>query len=210
VLEIRLNEAVGAAGWDELVASSLKSHIYYRAAYLRASAELQHGQPPRTDHSSQEPEISLTNAAAADLGPDGQSWTDAGTPYPYGGVLSLDSEVTLHDVVDFFEGLLAWCTTRKLVSGVLRSHPLLTQAWLFAPAPGLQFVSVKRRSQTVAMPLQPSDDTRHSRSECRRGAAPTWPSLAETCASRGASFLTNATPSKQLRIFRGLYESICS
>ena len=35
-----------------------------------------------------------------------------------------------------FRHLLAWSATRRLVSCVLRSHPLLAQDWLFAQALG--------------------------------------------------------------------------
>lgn len=209
VIEIRLNEAVGAARWDELVASSPQSDIYYRAAYILAAAELEHSQPLGLIISSSNRRYLLPMLLRPISSPDGQSWSDASTPYGYGGVLcsSLDSEVALPDVLHFFQELRAWCATRQLVSCVLRSHPLLAQDWLFAQSPGIDFVSIKRRSQTVAIPLQTWDDTRECpfgmskgrRSDlalARRNLRVTWGVLSD---QRDAV--------EQFRIFRSLYES---
>jgi hypothetical protein len=207
VVEIELNDAVAAAHWDELVAGSPQPDVYYRAAYVLASAELEHSQPLGLVMHSSDRRYLLPMLLRRISSPDGEAWTDASTPYGYGGVLSLDSEVKLQDAVDFFEGLRSWCTTRKLVSCVLRSHPLLAQDWLFAQAPGLDFVSIKRRSQTVALPLQVWDDTRRCplgmskgrRSDlalARRNLRVTWGALSDQ---------RNAL--EQFRLFWGLYEN---
>lgn len=209
VREIQLDEAIGAGRWDELVASSPQSDIYYRAGYILAAAELEQSQPLGLIISSSNLQYLLPMLLRPISSPDGQSWSDASTPYGYGGVLcsSLDSEVALPDVLHFFQELRAWCATRRLVSCVLRSHPLLAQDWLFAQPPGIDFVSIRRRSQTVAIPLQAWDDTRECplgmskgrRSDlalARRNLRVTWGVLSD---QRDAL--------EQFRIFRSLYES---
>jgi hypothetical protein len=209
VREIGLNDSVAATRWDELVARSPQSDVYSRAAYALASAELEQSQPLGLIISSSNRRYLLPMLLRPISSPDGQSWSDASTPYGYGGVVcpSPDSEVTLPDVVDFFQRLRAWCTTRKLVSCVLRSHPLLPQDWLFTEAPGIDFVSIKRRSQTVAMPLQLWDDTRDCplgmskgrRSDldfARRNLRVTWGVLSDQLDTL-----------EQCRVFRSLYES---
>lgn len=209
VLEIRLNEPVAATRWDELVARSPQFDVYHRAAYVLAAAEVEHSQPIGLIISSSNRQYLLTMLLRSISSPDGQSWSDAGTPYGYGGALcnSLDSEVALPDAVEFFRRLLAWCAKREVVSCVLRSHPLLAQDWLFTQAPDLDFVFIKRRSQTVAMPLRLWDDTRDCplgmskgrRSDlalARRNLRVTWGVLSE----QGEAL-------EQFRIFRSLYES---
>jgi hypothetical protein len=208
MLEIRLNEPAAATRWDELVARSPQSDVYYRAAYVLAAAQLEHSEPLGLIISFRNRRYLLPMLLRPISSPDGQSWSDASTPYGYGGVLcpSLDSEVALVDMVDFFQELLAWCATRQLVSCVLRSHPLLAQDWLFAQAPGIEFASIKRRSQTVAMPLQLWDDARECplgmskgrRSDlalARRNLRLTWGVLSD---QRDAL--------EQFRIFRSVYE----
>ena len=209
MLEIPLNEPAAATHWDELVARCPLSDVYYRAAYVIAAAELEHSEPLGLIISSRNRQYLLPMLLRPISSPDGQSWSDASTPYGYGGVLctTSDSDVALPDVVEFFRGLLAWCATRKLVSCVLRSHPLLAQDWLFAQAQEIDFVFIKRRSQTVAMPLQLWDDTRECplamskgrRSDlavARRNLRVTWGVLSD---QRDAI--------EQFRIFRSLYES---
>jgi hypothetical protein len=209
VLEIQLNETLAATHWDELVAGSPQPDVYYRAAYALAAAEVEHSQPIGLIISCGNRRYLLPTLLRPISSPDGQSWFDASTPYGYGGVLctSLDSQVTLPDAVEFFQGLLAWCATRKVVSCVLRSHPLLAQDWLFAQAPDIDFVFVRRHSQTVAMPLQFWDETR----ECPLGMSKGRRS--DLALARRNLRVTWGAPSdqrdalEQLRIFRSLYES---
>jgi hypothetical protein len=209
ILEIRLNEPAAATHWDELVARSPRSDVYYRAAYALAASELEQSEPLGLIISSRNRQYLLPMLLRPISSPDGQSWSDASTPYGYGGVLccSPDSEIAIPDVVDFFQELLGWCATRQLVSCVLRSHPLLAQDWLLDQAPGIEFVSVKRRSQTVAMPLQLWDDTRDcplGMSKGRRSdLALARRNLRVTC-----GVLSDQRDAlEQFRIFRSLYES---
>jgi len=208
-LEVRLTDPIAAARWDELVACCPKSDVYYRASYVLAAAELEHSQPLGLIISSSNRRYFLPLLLRPITSPDGQFWSDASTPYGYGGVFcpSLESELAFPDAVDFFQSLRAWCVTRRLVSCILRSHPLLAQDWLFAQAPDLDFVSIKRRSQTVALSLQRWDDTRQfplgmskgRRSDlalARRNLRVTWGVLS----GQADSF-------EAFRVFRSLYES---
>jgi hypothetical protein len=208
VLEIGLNDPVAAARWDELVAPSAQSDIYFRSAYALASAELEQSQPLGLIISSSNRRYYLPVLLRSISGPDGQAWFDASSPYGYGGVVCPSpAELTLPDVVDFFQRLRAWCATRKLVSCVLRSHPLLAQDWLFAESPDIDFVSIKRRSQTVAMALQFWDDTRDCPLGMSKGRRSDL-SLARRNLRVTWSVLSNQLETlEQSRVFRNLYES---
>ncbi len=170
LLEFHLDDSVEAARWDELVARSPNADVYHRAAYVLASAELEHSQPLGLMISSSNRQYLLPMLLRPISSPDGQSWADASTPYGYGGVICLgfDSGAAPPDGADLFQHLLAWSATRKLVSCVLRSHPLLTQDWLFAQALGIDF-AVTRRGQTVAVPLELWNDTRQCPAELSKG-----------------------------------------
>ena len=209
LLEFRLDDSLEAARWDELVACSPNADVYHRAAYVLASAELERSQPLGLMISLGSRRFLVPTLLRPITGLDGQSWTDASTPYGYGGVLCLtvDSEGKVPDVVDLFQALRDWCATRKLVSCVLRSHPLLKQDWLFAQASAVDFAAITRRGQTVAVPLQLWNDARQCplglskgrRSDltfARRNLHVTWNALSD---QRDAL--------EQFRIFRLLYEN---
>jgi hypothetical protein len=209
LLEFHLDESVEATRWDELVACSPNADVYHRAAYVLASAELEHSQPLGLMISSSNRSYLLPMLLRPISSPDGRSWSDASTPYGYGGVicLGLDSGIAPPDGADLFQRLRAWSATQKLVSCVLRSHPLLAQDWLFAKAPDIDFVTVTRRGQTVAALLHLWDETRQCppglskgrRSDlalARRNLRVTW------------NVLSNQRDAlEQFRIFRVFYES---
>ena len=170
LMEFHLDDSVEAARWDELVARSPDADVYHRAAYVLASAELEHSQPLGLMISSCNRQYLLPMLLRPISSPDGQSWADASTPYGYGGVICLgfDSGAASPDGADLFQHLLAWSATRRLVSCVLRSHPLLIQDWLFAHALGIDF-AVTRRGQTVAVPLELWNDARQCPAELSKG-----------------------------------------
>jgi len=209
LLEFRLDDSAAAARWDELVSSFPGADAYHRAAYVLASAELERSQPVGLMISFGGRRFMVPALLRIIKGPEGQSWTDGSTPYGYGGVVcsSLDSEVAVPDVVGFFRGLRSWCEMRKLVCYVLRSHPLLVQNWLFADAPGIDFVTNTRCRQTVALPLKRWDDTmrcplglskgrRSDLTFARRNLRVTWNTISD-----------HQNTLEQLGIFRVLYEN---
>jgi hypothetical protein len=209
LLEFWLDDSAAAGRWDALLSGFPAADAYHRAAYVLASAELEHSQPVGLMISFGGRRFMVPALLRLIKGPDEQSWSDGSTPYGYGGVLcsSLDSEVVLPDVVGFFKGLRSWCEMRKLVCYVLRSHPLLTQNWLFAEAPGIDFVTNTRRRQTVAVSLQRWDDTmqcplglskgrRSDLALARRNLRVTWNTISD-----------HENTLEQLGIFRVLYEN---
>jgi methionyl-tRNA formyltransferase len=205
--EIRLNDAGAGARWDELVGRCPQSDVYHRAAYILATADVEHSQPLGLIVSFNRQQYLLPMLVRPIPGPDGQTWFDASTPYGYGGVICLDCGPTSTIATDLFHCLREWCATRNLVSCVLRSHPLLAQDWLFAQGTDVDSVSVTRRGQTTAMPLQHWDETRQCPAEMSKGRRSDL-ALARRhlrVAWNTVSDQTNAL--EQFRIFRALYES---
>lgn len=206
ITEFPLSDAA-AARWDELVARSPNSDVYHRAAYIRATADVEHSQPLGLVISCNSQQYLLPMLLRPISGPDGQPWLDASTPYGYGGVICLDSGPASPVAADLFHGLREWCATRNLVSCVLRSHPQLEQDWLFAHASDLDFVNVTRRGQTTAVPLQSWDDTRQCPAQLSKGRR------SDLSLARRNLRVTWNVPSderdslEQFRIFRDLYES---
>ena len=90
VTEIRLDDAGGAARWDELLCRSPQADVYHRAAYILAVADLEHSQPLGLVVSFNNQQYLLPMLLRPISGPDGQSWFDASTPYGYGGIIRLD------------------------------------------------------------------------------------------------------------------------
>jgi hypothetical protein len=206
LLELRLDNATQAARWDELVGRSPNCDVYHRAAYVLASAELEHSQPVGLVISYDYQQYLLPILLRPISGPNGEAWLDASTPYGYGGVICVDCRNGNRVAVDLFHGLREWCANRGLVSCVLRSHPLLAQDWLLPKDHHLDFVTVSRRGQTASVPLEHWDDSRQCppklskgrRSDlayARRNLRVTWSVSSET-----------GDALEQFRIFRDLYE----
>ena len=208
LLEIPLNDVGGAARWDEFVRRSPDSDIYHRAAYVLASAELEQSQPLGLIISLKNQQYLLPMLVRPIPGANGQSWFDASTPYGYGGVicLGLDSGVASPNGAALFHCLHKWCTTRKLVCCVLRSHPLLAQDWLFAHV-DFDFVRITRRGQTMALPLQRWDDARQCPPELSKGRRSDLALARRNLLVSWNTFSDQCDAVKQFRIFQVLYEN---
>ena len=206
IAEIRLNEAGGAERWDELARQSPSFDAYHRSAYILATGDVENSQAFGVVISCNDQQYLLPMLLRPILGPDGQSWLDASTPYGYGGVITSGSGATPPVGSDLFQFLREWCRDRNIVACVLRSHPLLAQDWLFAGKEP-DFATVTRRGQTTSVPLQGWDDVRQCPLEmskgrrsdlslARRNLRITWN---DPCQPRDTL--------EQFRIFRGLYEA---
>ncbi len=203
--EFPLNDGGEAARWDEVVRGCAQSDVYHRAAYVLANAELERSQALGLIASCGKQQYLLPLLLRPICAPDGETWFDASTPYGYGGVIRLDSAATLPDAADLFGCLREWCVGKELVCCVLRSHPLLDQDWLIS-ATDVDFVSVTRRGQTTALPLQRWDEARQCPHEMSKGRR------SDLALARRNLRVTWNDPSnqafslEQFRIFRDLYE----
>ena len=206
ITEIRLNEAGGAARWDELVRQSPSVDAYHRSAYVLATGDIENSQALGIVLSCNDQQYMLPMLLRPISGPDAQSWLDASSPYGYGGVLTLGSGGAPPVGSDLFGCLRQWCGSRNLVACVLRSHPLLAQDWLFA-APELDFATITRRGQTTSVPLQDWDDARQCPLEMSKGRR------SDLSLARRHLHVTwnepgrEGDPLEHFRIFRGLYEA---
>lgn len=206
VEEIRLSERGAEARWDELVSRSAQADVYHRAAYVIATAEIEHSQPFGLVVTTKNQQFLLPILLRPIAGPTGESWLDACTPYGYGGVICRDSPSTCPDPVDLFQGLKDWCASRSLICCVLRSHPLLEQEWLFRPVRDFDFVNVTRRGETTAVPLDAWDNTRDCPPRLSKGRRSDLANGRRNLRVTSNDSETPADAVNQLRIFRDLYE----
>src|SRR5438876_5596133 len=133
LLEFKLKDPSDGARWEGLLNSSAGSDVYHRAAYILASSEIECSEPIGLVVSHDEWQFMVPTLLRTVTGPTGQSWSDATSPYGYGGVLCEPLDVQPEVAVGLFRRLRAWCVDRQLVCCVLRSHPLLAQDWLLDP-----------------------------------------------------------------------------
>jgi len=205
--EFQLEDPDAASRWDALINGSPESDTYHRAAYIVASAQLELSQPLGLQVSYDHQHYLLPMLLRPISGPNREPWSDASTPYGYGGVIRLNSGTVAPETSELFRGLRDWCRTRKLASCVLRSHPLLMQEWLFDGAAKCDFVTVTRRGQTTAVPLDRWDDLRHCPATLSKGRR------SDLAFARRHLRVTWSVPSdrsdslQQFQIFHALYES---
>lgn len=150
-----------AEHWTTLVADSPAPDVYYLPAYVRAAAEIENSEPVAVvagpDSCRLLAPLLIRNMSADGNGSSIQ-WTDACSPYGYGGLLSLSGcQPTRGNLRGFIDGLRAWCAGRELVCGVVRLHPLMRQDEWF-DTEEQELVRLRIRGNTTAIRLGEWDD----------------------------------------------------
>src|SRR5271170_1091209 len=152
--------------WNTLVSNSPMPDVYYLPAYAQASAEMEHAEPVAVvagqDSSRYLAPLLLRRMSAIEDGSP-VDWTDACSPYGYGGILPLSSSqpTEVPDVRCFLDDLHDWCSERGVVCCVLRLHPLMRQEEWFAPdEPWQKLLRIRSRGSTTAIDLENWDDAR--------------------------------------------------
>ncbi len=150
--------------WSALVYHSPTPDVYYLPAYAQASSEIEHAEPVAivagADSSKfLSPLLLRRMSAIADN--SRVDWTDASSPYGYGGLLQLSSNrpTDPRGLRCFLDDLRNWCSDRDLVCCVLRLHPLLQQEKWFAPEEQ-KVCGMRFRGTTSAIDLENWDDVR--------------------------------------------------
>jgi len=153
-----------AERWSALVSRSPMPDVYYLPAYAQAASEIEHAEPVAivagTDSSKFLAPLLLRRMSAV-MNNSRIDWTDASSPYGYGGLLSLSSShpTDPRGPRCFLDDLRSWCSDRDLVCCVLRLHPLLQQEEWFAPEEQ-KVLRMRFRGTTTAIDLENWDDAR--------------------------------------------------
>jgi hypothetical protein len=150
--------------WRALVSESPFSDIYYLPEYARANAEIESSEPVAVV-AGREPCRYLAPLLIRRMsaGVDGSriDWTDACSPYGYGGLLPLSNQPGEPRGLDYFlDDLHDWCRAHRITACVLRLHPLMRQDEWFEPE-GRGFFRKRSRGPTVAIDLTNWDDARN-------------------------------------------------
>jgi Acetyltransferase (GNAT) domain len=145
--------------WRALVSTSTAPDIYYLPEYAQATAEIEHSEPVAIiggSHSCRVLAPLLVRRMSAVVNGSTLDWTDACSPYGYGGLLKLsgNEQIDTRNLRYFFEDLQNWCSDHHLVCCVLRLHPLLRQEeWFMPEEPWQNILNVERRGSTTAIAL---------------------------------------------------------
>jgi len=161
-----------AERWVVLVGNSPIPDVYYLPAYAGVASEIERTEPVAvvggTDSCGLLAPILIRNMSAEANG-SSVEWTDACSPYGYGGLLSLSG--CQHPVTElhcFIDDLRAWCSNRNIVCCVIRLHPLMKQGEWFT-SEDQKLVRLRIRGNTTAINLKKWDDGRERPYGMRKG-----------------------------------------
>lgn len=148
-----------AERWEALAAGSPTPDVYYLPEYALAASEIEHAETVAVvagaDLCRLLAPLLIRSMSAEDNGSNVQ-WTDACSPYGYGGLLSLSGhQPSRDDLRLFFDGLRGWCSERRIVCCVVRLHPLMRQEEWFSS--GEQALRLRVRGTTTAIDLNEWD-----------------------------------------------------
>lgn len=151
-----------AERWTTLVSSSATPDVYYLPEYAQAASDIEHSEPVAiVAGCNSDRFLAPLLIRRKSLSVNGSSieWSDACSPYGYGGLLRLSGNQTnAPDVHCFFDDLRNWCSAYDVVCCVLRLHPLLHQEEWFATEP--ESIRIQSRGSTTAIDIQGWDDVR--------------------------------------------------
>jgi hypothetical protein len=118
--------------WDTLVDYGLAPDVYYRPGYVGAYQSLGHGLPVALLVETKEMRalfpLLLRPLSDLQFAVDVDGF-DAVTPYGYGGLLLMDGRKypDVEHVRELFQVLRNWCREERVISVLLRLHPVLRQ-----------------------------------------------------------------------------------
>ncbi len=153
-----------AERWSTLVSNSPTPDVYYLPAYVEAASKIEHAEPVAIVAGADSGKFLaplLLRRMSAVVNNSKVDWTDASSPYGYGGLLRLSSNnpTGRRELRCFFDELRRWCSDRDVVCCVLRLHPLFQQEEWFAPEEQ-KVLGMRFRGTTIAIDLENWDDAR--------------------------------------------------
>jgi hypothetical protein len=155
-----------AERWNAMVSNAAVPDVYYLPAYARASSEIERSEPVALvggPDSCRFLAPLLVRRMSAEVNGSGIEWTDACSPYGYGGLLPLSRSQPedSHDLGCFLDALHDWCSIRDVVCCVLRLHPLMMQEdWFTTEEQGQKFLRLRLRGSTTAIDIENWDGAR--------------------------------------------------
>jgi hypothetical protein len=172
--EIEILLVENAERWSALVLDAPAPDVYYLPAYAQAASEIEHAEPVAIIAGQDSCKFLaplLLRSGSAIVSGSTMNWTDASTPYGYGGLLPLSSSAPdAHSIHCFLEDLRNWCSHRDAVCCVLRLHPLMDQAeWFLPQEQWREQLKIYLRGSTSAVDLEHWDDARDCPEGMRKG-----------------------------------------
>lgn len=190
--------------WESLVDSAPSPDVYYRPGYVLAHQVAGHGRAAAilVEAAGGRALLPVLLRPLSDLPfAPGTDARDAITPYGYGGLLPLSAPRLPPDALaDLLEAVKTWCRGQRIVSLMLRLHPLFQQQEWFEPLAGDDLLLV-RFGPTTGLDL--AAWTERDMSKGRRSDLSTARKALRVTLTTGAA---PASPEADLRRFRTVYE----
>lgn len=200
-MEFNLKDSIDVAHWETLLGTFSHADVYHRAEYVVACSEIELSEALGLEFSVSGQRFLLPILIRKFSGPDGRTWEDGTSPYGYGGILSESLKVTPEIGSELLRQVQQWAIDRRLVSCVLRSHPLLQQGWLTDFTRELDFAIKTRSGPTVAIDLQDWDGARRRPTHIHRRSR----SYLEASRRKLQVTWSDSEPAEYFRIFQNLY-----
>lgn len=160
--------------WNALVSNSPIPDVYYLPAYALASSKIEQSEPVAIVGGPDSKRFLaplLVRRMSAEVNSSRIDWTDASSPYGYGGLLPLSTgqPPDARDLRGFLDDLNDWCSAHDVACCVLRLHPLMRQEeWFAAEEQSQKFLRIRFRGSTTAIDLENWDDVRDRPSRMRK------------------------------------------
>lgn len=166
--------AADSERWNALVLDAPAPDVYYLPAYAQATSEIEHTEPMAIVVGKDSCRLFaplLLRSSSALVNGSRMNWTDASSPYGYGGILSLSGCVPDAQSIHYFlDDLRIWCSERNAVCCVLRLHPLMDQAEWFSPEEQWKKqLKMHLRGSTSAIDLEHWNEVRDCPDGMRKG-----------------------------------------
>jgi Acetyltransferase (GNAT) domain len=160
--------------WNALVSNSPMPDVYYLPGYACATSEIERSEPVAIvagPDSGRFLAPLLLRSMSTVVNDTNIEWTDACSPYGYGGLLHLSNGQPTHDELRcFFDDLHDWCSARDVVCCVLRLHPLMRQEeWFASMGQREKLLRIQLRGSTTAIDLEHWDDVEDRPFGMRKG-----------------------------------------
>jgi Acetyltransferase (GNAT) domain len=206
---LRASSADDYEQWDALVSGSPTPDTYFRPGYALACELKDTSAIAAVIYTSKGRFLVPLLLRPLSMLPFGTGALDydAVSPYGYGGLLPLDSEnISEEDAVEFIDVFRRWCLQERIVSCMVRLHPLMEQsAGLSGAALGNAGIELRAHGATEVINLRAWDRNREAPAGMNKGRRSDLSLARRTLTVKVVSCGVSDAPAT-MNVFRKLYD----